>query len=451
MNPSVYERVIIKLLFTNEDIRDKIFPFLKTEIFDADFLNQNIVKHILSFSDKHDRFPNDVEISTYIKDEKTVKQLQSCLSENIEKYETDMMLEELEDYFKRKLLFNDVDFLANIIKNDELDRAGEVPDKIMDSLSFSFNTEIGLDFFEDPERLFESLSATDKVVPSGIRALDSLIEGGFHEKSLSLFLAGTNVGKTLIMCSLAANMIMQNKSVLYITFEDSEDKIANRIMFNLLDADKAQLRTMSKEAFMKRFENVKKIVKNKLIIKEFPEYSISANNIKQLMKDLKQKKKFIPEIIFIDYIGCMLPNGRQNSNLNSNDVLRLVAGQTRAIGMEYGIPIVSGAQTNRGGSTSSEIDLTDTADSFGQTMKADVIFGVTETPELAAAGLYTFFLLKSRYGLKGMKISVGVDKFKQRLYNVLDEEELQPRQKDIVDDAVVMLRKNKTVKTIDFE
>jgi 1,2-phenylacetyl-CoA epoxidase PaaB subunit len=263
----------------------------------------------------------------------------------------------------------------------------------------------------------------------------------------------TNVGKTLIMCSLATNMIMQGKNVLYVTFEDSEDKIANRIMFNLMDADKAQLRTMSKEAFMRRFEAIKKVVKQKLIIKEFPEYTICANHLRQLFKDLKQKKKFVPEIMFIDYIGCMMPNGKQNSNLNSNDVLRLVAGQTRAIGMEYSIPVVSGAQTNRGGSTASEIDLTDTADSFGQTTKADVIFGVTETPELAAAGMFTFFLLKSRYGLKGMKISVGCDKFKQRLFNIVDgEEDQKPRPKNLVDEAVVNILKNgKSVKNIAFE
>ena len=263
----------------------------------------------------------------------------------------------------------------------------------------------------------------------------------------------TNTGKTLIMCSLAANMILQGKNVLYVTFEDSEEKIANRIMFNLLDADKAQLKSMSREAFMKRFENIKKVVKQKLIIKEFPEYSICANHLKQLFKDLKQKKKFVPEIMFIDYIGCMLPNGKPNSNLNSNDMLRLVAGQVRAIGMEHAMPVVSGAQTNRGGSTSAEIDLTDTADSFGQTMKADVIFGVTETPELAAAGMFTFFLLKNRFGIKGMKITVGVDKFKQRLYNILDESQQSPKQKDIVDDAVVNVinKKKSTVKNISFE
>lgn len=454
MNPAIYEKIIIKLLFKDQDLREKIFPFLKIEIFDTDFSNQNIVKNVLAFSEKYDKFPNELELKTFIKDTETVKSFSDCLSMNSEEYETEFMMSEIEDYFKRKLLWNDAEKLIQTLKSPDIATAGDIPNDIMESLSFSFDTGIGLDFFEDPERLFESLSAKDRVVPSGIKGIDDLIEGGFHEKSLSLFLAGTNVGKTLVMCSLAANMIMNGKNVLYVTFEDSEEKIANRIMFNLLDADKAQLKSMSKEAFMKRFENVKKVVKQKLIIKEFPEYTICANHLKQLFKDLKQKKKFIPEIMFIDYIGCMLPNGKPNSNLNSNDMLRLVAGQTRALGMEYAIPVLSGAQTNRGGSTASEIDLTDTADSFGQTMKADVIFGVTETPELSAAGMFTFFLLKNRYGIKGMKITVGVDKFKQRLFNIIDDDgETKARPKDLVDDAVVMIngKKKSAVKNISFE
>lgn len=295
---------------------------------------------------------------------------------------------------------------------------------------------------------FHSIEVTD--IEDCEDVVDLEVESEYHKYYTEDMVShNTNVGKTLIMCSLATNMIMKGQDVLYVTFEDSEDKIANRIMFNLLDADKAQLKSMSRERFIKRFEAVKALVKNKLIIKEFPEYACSANHLRQLLKDLKIKKKFTPKVMFIDYIGCMIPNGKQNINLNSNDLLRFVAGQTRAVGMEYAIPIISGAQTNRAGSTASEIDMTDTADSFGQTMKADVIFGVTETAELAAAGMFTFYLLKSRYGLKGMKISVGVDKFKQRLFDIEGDE---PRPKDLVDDAVVATKTSgKVIKNIDFE
>ena len=449
MNPSLYEKILVNLMFKDSNIRDRIFPFLKVELFDSDYGTQNIIKNVLSFSEKYDRFPSITELRSYLKDDSTSTAFEQCLTMPSEEYETDFMMTEIGDFFKRKLLWNNADKLIKVLKSPDASEASNIPDEIMDSLSFSFDTGIGLDFFDDPERLFDSMSQTDKVVSSGLKSIDNLIEGGFHEKSLSLFLAGTNVGKTLIMCSLATNMIMKGQDVLYVTFEDSEDKIANRIMFNLLDADKAQLKSMSRERFIKRFGAVKALVKNKLIIKEFPEYACSANHLRQLLKDLKIKKKFTPKVMFIDYIGCMIPNGKQNINLNSNDLLRFVAGQTRAVGMEYAIPIISGAQTNRAGSTASEIDMTDTADSFGQTMKADVIFGVTETAELAAAGMFTFYLLKSRYGLKGMKISVGVDKFKQRLFDIEGDE---PRPKDLVDDAVVATKTSgKVIKNIDFE
>jgi hypothetical protein len=190
MNPSLYEKQIIKLLFRDPEIRDKVFPFLKVEIFDADFSNQNIIKNVLAFSDKYDKFPNEVEFKTFVKDDSTVKAFSECLSLNSEEYETPFMMSEIEDYFKRKLLWNNADKLIQSLKSPDIKPAGDVPDEIMESLSFSFNTGIGLDFFEDPERLFNSFSLTDKVVPSGIKSIDDLIEGGFHEKSLSLFLAG---------------------------------------------------------------------------------------------------------------------------------------------------------------------------------------------------------------------------------------------------------------------
>ena len=190
MNPVLYEKIIIKMLFKNLEVRDKIFPFLKAEIFDSDFSNQNIVKSILAFSDKYDHFPNETELKTFIKDSDSIKCFNECIQMNSEEFETEFMMSEIEDYFKRKLLWNNAEKLIQTLKGSDISPTGDIPNEIMESLSFSFDTGIGLDFFEDPDRLFDSLSITDKVVPSGIKAIDDLIEGGFHEKSLSLFLAG---------------------------------------------------------------------------------------------------------------------------------------------------------------------------------------------------------------------------------------------------------------------
>lgn len=233
----------------------------------------------------------------------------------------------------------------------------------------------------------------------------------------------TNIGKTLIMTSLATNFVMCGQNVLYVTFEDPENKIASRIAQNMFDITQQQYRQMSRDDFVKAFTKAKsKLNGNRLIIKEFPEYSTNALKIRSLIKELKEKQDFVPDVLFIDYIGCMVPNGRYNPNMNSNTLLLTVAMQVRALGMELGIPVISSSQANRGGNGVAEIALTDVADSFGQNMKADAVFGITQTEEMKEQGLYTVKLLKTRYGAplnnRPTLTHIGVNTEKQRIFDI---------------------------------
>ena len=196
---------------------------------------------------------------------------------------------------------------------------------------------------EEPERIYEEVIKNEKVIGTGVKALDDLLKGGFHEKSLTLLLAPTNVGKTLIMCSLSANMLLAGYKVLYITFEDSENKIGQRVTQNLFDLNRDELKAMSIEDYRKCWDAHRSLIKHNLYIKEFPEMATNALNIKAYLKELKERKRFIPDIVFVDYIGCMIPNGRENPNINSNTRLLTIAAQVRSISMTEGYPFVSGA------------------------------------------------------------------------------------------------------------
>ena len=220
------------------------------------------------------------------------------------------------------------------------------------------------------------------------------------------------------MSSLSTNLVLNGYKVLYITFEDSENKIAARIAQNMFNLSQTQFKSMSMHDFGKVFETFKKKCNgNNLIIKEYPEGSINAMNIKSLLKDLMDKKKFKPDVVFIDYIGCMIPNGRINPNINT--ILLQVAQQVRSVAQEWSIPIVSAAQTNRGGYNAAEVGLNDIADSFGVNTKADAIIGVTQTPEIKEQGMYSVQLLKTRFGNnKGQVSMIGVDIEKQRIFDL---------------------------------
>ena len=448
IDPIFFEKMLLKLLFVNEDVRDKVYPHLKPELFDV-FEHQNIVQDFLAYKEKYEKFAKVSELKLYSKDKEVFETLLDVMKIDETEFNSSQLLDEVESFFKEKLIWNDINAMVDALKED-VDKAADLPDKMRDSFSFSFDTSVGLDFIDDFDTLYEAIHNHDKTVSSGIKIIDQIIDGGFHEKSITLFLAGTNVGKTLVQCAFGCNALPAPPSVPEKPTEEDEKKISKRFVSNLLDIEINDLKLVSREKLKAKHDKIKKQVSEKLIIKEYPEGTISANHIRNLLKELEMKKKFKPDIVFVDYIGCMNPNGKVNTNINSNDTLRLVTGQVRALGMEFGFPVISAMQANRGGINSSELDLTDAADSIGQAFKADAIFSITQTDELKEAGLYNCKLIKSRFGLNSYKFSMGVDVPKMRLFDWDDDNiELSatPKpppgvQKDIVDDAAVKMVKS---------
>jgi len=244
--------------------------------------------------------------------------------------------------------------------------------------------------------------------------LNKCIDGGFHEKSLTLFMAETNMGKSLIMASLAVDSMLRNKNVLYITCEMSEDKISERVMSNLFDVNLHDLRLLPKNTFHEKFIKIRKEAQKKIIIKEYPPRAINANHIRNLVKDLEVRKKFKPDIIYVDYLGILLPIFKNKQDNTYLEVKR-ISEEIRALAVEMAIPFVSAVQTNRKGFGDAEIDLTDISDSIGTAATADVIIGVTQSKEFKEQGKYQWIMLKNRYGINKFGFPVNVDYDKMRI------------------------------------
>ena len=458
MDPLFYENLLVRMLFTDVDCRDRIYPYLVDDIFEG-FENQKIVQEFLKFKNEYDDFPSAKALELRLQNVTVFDHLKHCLQIDTDEYNNDYVMDTIEEFFRNKLVWNDINDTVEKLKENDTESISSIVDRMRDSLSFSFDTTVGLDYSEDAELMYEALHNKDNVVPTGIKNLDKLIEGGFHEKSLTLFMAETNMGKSLIKCGLATNALLQNKNVLYVTMEMSEFKIAERITANIMDIELDHLKAISKDKFIKKHEKVFKQLKSNLVVKEFPTKGANTNKIRNLLKELKLKKGFVPDIVFVDYLGIMLPNSPKKEG-NTNTEMKTISEELRGLAVETGIPFVSAMQTNRGGFSSAEIDLTDVADSIGTTATADVIFGVTQTEEMRQLGIYTMILLKNRYGINKVKTSVGVDYPKMRIEDVEDEfeEETVAQPTDIVDDAVMAIKgklkdnkKSKIKKTLDLE
>lgn len=432
MTPQEFEKVIIKALYSNETICTKVLPELSDKWF-SEYDTRQIVNNIIEFNTKYGNLPNVIELKRMIADEKTLKVLDEVLSMDDSTVNTPYLVGEIEEFVRKKLLLNQAIKIQQYVNGSV--QKESFTDNVADAEAFTFDDNVGFDFFNEAQRLYEDANTKEVTFKCGLKTIDDLIGGGFHEKSLSLIMSSTNVGKTLIMCSLTTNFVLHGYRVLYVTFEDSENKIATRIAQNMFDITQPQYKVMSRNDFDKAFDKAKKLAGgDKLIIKEYPEGTVNALQIEALIKDLKDKKKFVPDILVVDYIGCMVPNGKPNPNLNTNTILTLAAQQIRSIGMKYGFPVISASQTNRTGYNTAEISLANAADSFGQNMKADAVFAVTQTPEMKDQGMYQIQLLKTRYGnQRGQVVTVGVDIEKQRIFDLSSGTSVADRTKNYVD------------------
>ena len=412
-----FEQVIIKALYANSDVSSKVVPELNSDWF-INLDHKYIVNTISDYNARFSAMPNVIEMRRLLSDERTVAAFNKCMAIPDSDVNTKFMLDEIQDFVRKRLLRKIQENISTYCVNNK--HTGSFAEEVAYAESFTFDTQIGFSFFEEPERIYNNFVTNEKVIPTGCKTLDEMIHGGVHEQSLTLVMAPTNIGKTLLLSSMTSAMLLAGKSVLYVTFEDPEVKIGQRIMQNLMDKTQNELKSLGKEAYMRLFSKMLgQIGHNKLKIKEYPEYCVSSLQLKALIKEYKEKHDFKPDVIMIDYIGCMVPDGRVDPNMNDNSKLRAIAAQVRSIGLVEKIPIISAMQANRGGYGKAEMGLDDAADSFGQTMKADAIFGVTQTPEMKAADMYTVKLLKTRYGMpKSPIVTIGVDIEKQKIYDL---------------------------------
>jgi len=440
LTKTLYENLLIQFLFKDEEVRDKLVPYLNPLVF-SNTTNSHIIGHVLSFMEHHSHFPRMNELKLFIKSAEDYDRLVDIMNYDSSDFDKEFILKELEEFYRKSLLLNcRMDLKDNFGKpSSELQ---DYPDKFRESLAFTFDNSIGLSLMDDQEYIFRAIHDKDTVFPSSISALDRLIDGGFHEKSLNLFLAPVNMGKTLVKTALSVNFLKQNKKVLYITLEMSEQKIMERVLANLFNENINELKNMTKEKFNKRFELIKSVIKSDFKIIQFGAKTISANRIRAILKEYQVKKNFKPDILVVDYLGLMTTNNK-SKDANSYTEMKLISEELRAVAVEYGFPIISAIQTTRAGFKSMDLEMTDASESIGIVATCDVLIGIMQQEDLKAAGKYKWSVLKNRFGVNGMNFYVGVDYHRMRIYDVDESQDLSQviTPKDIVDDASVAVLK----------
>jgi len=318
--------------------------------------------------------------------------------------------------------------------NDEKKNRDSIPTILSDALAVSFDTHIGHDYLNDYEQRYETYHRKEEKISFDLEYFNKITKGGLPNKTLNIALAGTGVGKSLFMCHVASSVLLQGKNVLYITLEMAEERIAERIDANLLNVPIQEITELPKVMFETKVNNLAKKTQGTLIIKEYPTASAHSGHFKALLNELALKKSFRPDIIFIDYLNiCASSRYRGNSTVNSYSYIKAIAEELRGLAVEANVPIISATQTTRSGYGSSDVELTDTSESFGLPATADLMFALISTDDLEGLGQIMVKQLKNRYNDINMnkRFVVGIDRAKMRLYDCE-----QNAQEDILDNGV---------------
>lgn len=434
------EKQILSRLIHDEDFLRKTLPFLK-----PDYFNNRIDKAVYGLIDdfvkRYNKLPSKTALvvesdstSGYNQDE--YEEIVARIGELQEDSTTDQqwLLDQTEKFCQDRAIYNAIMSSIQILDGRDVKNSkGNIPQILSEALAVSFDTNIGHDFLEDFADRYDFYHKKEHRIPFDLEYFNRITKGGLPNKTLNVALAGTGVGKSLFMCHCAASNLSAGHNVLYITLEMSEEKIAERIDANLLNVQVDELTVLPKEAYEKKVNRVKEKTTGKLIIKEYPTASAGANHFRHLLNELRLKRSFTPDIIYIDYLNiCISSRLKHGSNVNSYTYIKSIAEELRGLAVEFIVPIVTATQTTRSGYSNSDVGLEDTSESFGLPATADLMFALISTEELQDLGQIMVKQLKNRYNDPSThrKFVIGVDRPKMKLYDVE-----QHAQDDIVDDG----------------
>ena len=419
------QKTILRNLLTEEEYTRKVLPFIDPAYFEAPY--KNIFGEITKFVAKYNKLPSlesfkiELDQTNRMSDDmyrQTIDMLPEIFTKQKENQE--WLLDQTEKWCQDRAVFNAVMESISIIdgKHETLQK-NALPDILSKALGVTFDNNVGHDYLENVDERYEFYHRQEDRIPFDLEYFNKITKGGLPNKTLNIALAGTGVGKSLFMCHVAANALVQGRNVLYITMEMAEERIAERIDANLLNIPIDQLENMSKDMFATKVRDVQMKTEGKLVIKEYPTGQAHTNHFRALLNELKLKKNFIPEMIFVDYLNICASSRMKGMGgaINSYSYIKSIAEELRGLAVEFNVPIVSATQTTRSGYSNDDVGLEDTSESFGLPATADLMFALITNDELNNLGKILVKQLKNRYNdpTSYTRFTVKVDRSKMRL------------------------------------
>jgi len=431
---------ILNHLLNNEEYCRRVIPYIKKEYFEGS--HKTVFDMIVQFVQQTNKLPTSKILQLELRKQSAPEDLLNSANQLIGEIsaksdiDTEYLIKESEKWCRDRAVYNAImDSIQIIDGQDSSKTEGAIPEILSNALGVSFDQAIGHDYIDNSEERFEFYNTKEHRIPFDLDYFNKITKGGLPNKTLNIALAGTGVGKSLFMCHCAASILQQGKNVLYITMEMAEERIAERIDANLMDLPIEQLERLPENVFNDKIANIAKASIGKLIIKEYPTGAAHTGHFRALLNELKMKKNFKPDIIYIDYLNICASSRMKGmgGSINSYTYIKAIAEELRGLAVEFNVPIVSATQTTRSGFSNTDVGLEDTSESFGLPATADLMFALISTEELEELGQIMVKQLKNRYNdpTKYKRFVIGIDRSRMKLYDVEES-----AQQDLVSDSV---------------
>lgn len=421
------QRLILAALAQNQEFARKVITYIQPDYFSEDS-ERHVFESINAYVSEFKGLPNKLAAESIIHgngelDERQAGEALAVVNdvydiiapENVE-----FLVSTAEKWCKDRALFNAINKSIVIYQGeDKTATSAAIPDLIKSALSITFDSSLGLDFYNDAERRWEYYTNPENRIPFRLNVLNEITNGGIPRKTLNIIAAGINVGKTMCLISLAADYIRSGYNVLYISQEMGEEAITQRVDANLLDTPINALVGLGKDKFMGRIEAIKAKAYGRLKTKEYSPSTASALVFGALIEEYALKHDFVPDVVMVDYIQ-ITASYKQPHGAGSYAYYKSVAEELRALAREKNVLMWTVAQFNRGGLDNTNPGLGDTGESTGIPATADGMWSAARTEELDQIGQLAWKQLKSRYANKATKthFMTGVDVERQQLFDV---------------------------------
>ncbi len=302
----------------------------------------------------------------------------------------DWLLNDFETFIRHKGLERAILESADLLEKGDY---GPVEEKIKAAVQVGLQRDLGTDYFNDPRARLMKIKDKNGQVSTGWKSVDDKLFGGFNRGELNIFAGGSGAGKSLFLANLGLNFALVGMNVVYLTLELSEELVSMRM-------DAMITGTPTREVF-KQIDDVE--MKVKMIGKKSGCYQVkympsgkTVNDIRAYLKEYEIKLGRKVDVLLVDYLDLLMPNGRKISAENLFVKDKYVSEELRNLAMEKNCVFVTAAQLNRGAVEEVEFDHSHISGGLSKIQTADNVFGIFTSRAMRERGRYQIQLMKTR-------------------------------------------------------